>query len=162
MKNLIIRPRGIASLLATVALALGVQDVSYGQPLVEGNKIYWTEAKDLGWIQRAELDGSNVESLITTELEVKPDRITLDPVVGKIYWTEVDVDAEWGSTIRRANVDGSEVETIITGLQDPFDLALDLFEHKMYWTDLQGGNYLPGRPRRYQRRNPHHRTRSSS
>ena len=139
MKNLITRPRGIASLLATVAWAIGVQNVSYGQPPVAGNKIYWTEAKDFGWIQRAELDGANVESVLTTELEINPNRLTLDPVVGKIYWTEVDVDAEWGSTIRRANVDGSEVETLITGLQDPFDLALDLFAHKMYWTDLQGG-----------------------
>ena len=139
MKNLITRPRGIASLLATVAWAIGVQAVSYGQPPVERNKIYWTEAKDFGWIQRADLDGSNLESLLTTELEINPNRITLDPVVGKIYWTEVDADAEWGSTIRRANVDGSEVETLITGLQDPFELALDLFKHKMYWTDLQGG-----------------------
>ena len=137
MKNLITRPRGIASLLATVALALGVQDVSYSQPPLEGNKIYWTEAKDFGWIQRADLDGSNLESLLTTELEINPNRITLDLVAGKIYWTEVD--AEWEGTIRRANYDGSEVETLITGLHDPFDLALDLLAHKMYWTSLQGG-----------------------
>ena len=139
MKNLIARPRGIASLLATVAWALGVQDISYGQPPVEGNKIYWTEARDLGWIKRAELDGANVESVLTTELEINPNRLTLDPIAGKIYWTEVDVDAEWEGTIRRSNFDGSEVETLITGLQDPFDLALDLFAHKMYWTSLQGG-----------------------
>ena len=125
-------------MLTVVLLAIGVQDGSYGQAPVEG-KIYWTEAKDLGWIQRANLDGSNLESLLTTELEINPDRITLDPVVGKIYWTEVDIEAEWEGTIRRANFDGSEVETLITGLQDPFDLALDLFEHKIYWTDLQGG-----------------------
>ena len=124
--------------MLTVVLAIGLQDGSYGQSPVEG-KIYWTEAKDLGWIQRANLDGSNLESLLTTELEINPDRITLDPVVGKIYWTEVDIEAEWAGTIRRANFDGSEVETLITGLQDPFDLALDLFEHKIYWTDLQGG-----------------------
>ena len=136
MENLIPRPRGIASLLAIVALALGVQDVSYGQPPVEG-KIYWTEAKDFGWIQRTNLDGSNLESLLTTELEINPNRITLAQVAGKIYWTEVD--AEWEGTIRRANFDGSEVETLITGLQDPFDLTLDIFAHKMYWTDLLGG-----------------------
>ena len=137
MKYLIGRPRGIASLL-TVVLAIGVQDGSYGQSSIEG-KICWTEARDLGWIQRADLDGANVESVLTTELEINPNRITLDPVAGKIYWTEVDVDAEWEGTIRRANFDGSEVETLITGLQDPFDLALDLFAHKMYWTSLQGG-----------------------
>ena len=58
MKNLIGRPRSIASLL-TVVLAIGVQDGSYSQSPVEG-KIYWTEARDLGWIQRADLDGANV------------------------------------------------------------------------------------------------------
>ena len=105
-----------------------------------GGRIYWTEGRDLGWIQRSDLGGSNIESVLSTELEVKPNRIALDPVLGKIYWTEVGVEAgRGGGSIRRANLDGSGVETLITGLQDPFDLALDLFEHKMYWTDLRGG-----------------------
>ena len=94
----------------------------------------------MGWIQRSDLGGSNIESLLTTELEVKPNRIALDPVLGKIYWTEVGVEADGGGgSIRRANIDGSDVETLITGLQDPFDLALDLFEHRLYWTDLRRG-----------------------
>ena len=45
---------------------LGVQDISYSQPSVEGNKIYWTEEKGLGWIQRAKLDGAYEERVVTT------------------------------------------------------------------------------------------------
>lgn len=84
MKNLITHPRGIASLLTTVAWAIGVQDVSYGQPPVEEDKIYWTEAKDFGWIQRADLDGENVATLLTGLH--KPENIALDLVAGAMYW----------------------------------------------------------------------------
>ena len=136
MKNLIVHQK---TKTAAAVLLVGGLETSHGQSGGE-SRIYWTEEKDLGWIQRSDLDGSNIESLLTTKLEVKPNRIALDPVLGKIYWTEVGVQADGGGgSIRRANLDGSEVETLITELQDPFDLSLDLFEHKMYWTDLRGG-----------------------
>ena len=138
MKDRIAHQKIAVAIFTAVLLVLGGL-ASHGQQ-DGGGRIYWTEGRDLGWIQRSDLGGSNIESVLSTELEVKPNRIALDPVLGKIYWTEVDVEADrGGGSIRRANLDGSGVETLITGLQDPFDLALDLFEHKMYWTDLQGG-----------------------
>ena len=138
MKDRIAHQKIAVAIFTAVLLVLGGL-ASHGQQ-DGGGRIYWTEGRDLGWIQRSDLGGSNIESLLTTELEVKPNRIALDPVLGQIYWTEVGVEAgRGGGSIRRANLDGSGVETLITGLQDPFDLALDLFEHKLYWTDLQGG-----------------------
>ena len=139
MKNLITRPRGIASLLATVAWAIGVQAVSYGQPSVEGNKIYWTEEKDLGWIQRADLNGAYVERVLTTEIRTG---LQMDPIFllavdsygDKIYWTERNSDSGKG-TIRRANLDGGNVETLVTG-EDPITaMALNPFGGKMYWAE---------------------------
>ena len=133
-----IAPKIFVAISAAVGLVLGLQRLGHGQSAGE-SRIYWTVARDLGWIQRADLDGSNIESVLTTKLEVNPNRIAMDPVLGKIYWTEVDVEDDGGGSIRRANLDGSDVETLITGLQDPFDLAVDPFEQRMYWTNLRGG-----------------------
>ena len=139
MKNLITPPRGIASLLATVALALGVQDVSYGQPPAEEGKIYWTEEKDLGWIQRADLNGAYVERVLTTEIRTG---LQMDPIFllavdsygGKIYWTERNSDSGKG-TIRRANLNGGNVETLVKGEDPIIAMALDPFGGKMYWAE---------------------------
>ena len=80
-------------------------------------------------IQRANLDGSNVEDLVTSGLR-SPPSIALDIAGGKMYWTDVD-----GDNIQRANLDGSNVEDLITsGLSSPWGIALDIAGGKMYWT----------------------------
>ncbi len=139
MKKLVTRLRGITSLLATVALTIGVQGVSYGQSPVAANKIYWTEEKDLGWIQRADLDGANIESVLTTEIQtgLQMDPIFLlavDSYENKIYWTERNWYSGKG-TIRRAGQDGSNVETLVTGEETITAMALDPFGGEMYWAE---------------------------
>lgn len=55
---------------------------------------------------------------------------------GKIYWTETAWN--WRSNIgkiRRANLNGTAAEDLVTGLLGPVDIALDLQNRKMYWTD---------------------------
>ncbi len=90
-------------------------------------KMYWV---DTGKIQRANLDGSNVEDLITTGLSA-PDGIALDVERGKMYWTDWIADK-----IQRANLDGSNVEDLITtGSYGLRGIALDVERGKMYWTD---------------------------
>ena len=96
--------------------------------------IYWT---DYGTdkIQRANLDGSNVEDLVTSGLR-DPASIALDIAGGKMYWTDPDT-----YKIQRANLDGSNVEDLVTsGLRDPIGIALDIAGGKMYWTDVDGDN----------------------
>ena len=91
--------------------------------------IYWT---DYGTdkIQRVNLDGSNVEDLITRNLNY-PWGIALDIADDKIYWTDRSP-----SRIRRADLDGSNVEDLITqGLNSPVHITLDIAGGKMYWTD---------------------------
>ena len=92
-------------------------------------KLYWTD-----WstdkIQRANLDGSNIEDLVTA---VSPLAIALDVGRGKMYWTDNGTDK-----IQRANLDGSNVEDLIlitTGLESPVGIALDVGRGKMYWVD---------------------------
>ena len=90
-------------------------------------KIYWTTA---GKIQRANLDGSNIEPLVTTGLRY-PHGIALDVAGGKMYWTDFGT-----RSIQRANLDGSNIETLVTtGLERPRGIALDVTGDKMYWTD---------------------------
>ncbi|MDE2736451.1 MAG: DUF5050 domain-containing protein [Gemmatimonadota bacterium] len=115
-------------MFATIGLVLGVQK-SHGQPTVEKGKIYWTNRVFGTQIQRADLDGSNVEDLVTTATGV-PDGIALDLTEGKMYWT-----SRVGE-IRRANLDGSNAEHLITeAVKFPQGIALDVAGGKMYWTD---------------------------
>ena len=91
--------------------------------------IYWT---DYGTdkIQRVNLDGSNVQNLVTRGLDV-PAGIALDIAGGKMYWAEYGTEK-----IQRANLDGSNVQNLVTrGLNDPSGIALDVAGGKMYWTD---------------------------
>ena len=101
-----------------------------GQPLVrvpEG-KMYWVDR----WtekVQRANLDGSEVEDLVTTGLE-EPTDLALDVTGGKMYWTDRLTDK-----IKRANLDGSRIEDLLTARSSIWSLALDVAGGKMYWTD---------------------------
>ena len=96
-------------------------------------KMYWTD-EDTGKIQRANLDGSNIEDLVTTELET-PEAIVLDVAGGKMYWTDK------GTTkIQRANLDGSNIEDLVTttdGLVEMESIALDVARGKMYWIEFR-------------------------
>ena len=93
-------------------------------------KMYWTDL-DTAKIQRANLDGSGVEDLVTSGLR-NPTGLALDLPAHKVYWTDFGA-----AKIQRANLGGSGVEDLVTsGLRNPTGLALDLPAGKMYWTDL--------------------------
>ena len=93
-------------------------------------KMYWTNATGRDRIQRADIDGTNVEDLVTTGLSAPID-LALDVTQGKMYWTDQGTDK-----IQRANLDGSNIEDLVTTLDYPVGLALDVTEGKMYWTDM--------------------------
>ena len=97
------------------------------------SKMYWLD-RGTDRIQRADLDGSNVEDLVTTGLS-GPKELALDVAGGKMYWTDNGSDK-----IQRANLDGSQVEDLVTaGLIGPAALELDVAAGKMYWTDQRTG-----------------------
>ena len=91
--------------------------------------IYWTD-NGTDKIQHVNLDGSNVEDLVTRGLTF-PSGVALDVVGGKMYWTDFGTDK-----IQQANLDGSNVQDLVTrGLDNPHGIALDVVGGKMYWTD---------------------------
>ena len=95
---------------------------------VARGKMYWAD-RGAGKIQRANLDGSGVQDLITTGLGW-PYGLALDVGRGKMYWSSRITDK-----IQRANLDGTGVEDLVTGLNSPVALALDPVGGKVYWAD---------------------------
>ncbi len=95
-----------------------------------GGKLYWTERTNdrTGNIRRANLDGTNVQ--LVKELTSVPYGIALDTANRKIYLTN-----SWGK-VQRLNFDGSNFQpNLITGLADLNDIAVDVVNHKVYWTE---------------------------
>ena len=114
---------------ATIAVTINLTDVNETQNS-SMPELYWTDAtRDK--IQRANLDGSNIEDLVTSAAGLDgPVGLVLDVSGGKMYWTEWEEDK-----IRRANLDGSNIEDLITSGRAPVWLALDVPGGKIYWTD---------------------------
>ena len=116
----------------------GVETIATGpQPFgialdVAAGKVYWSERFK---IRRANLDGSNPEDLFTSfSIPGEGRGLTLDLVNRKIYWlvTSFPIGA-----IQRGNMDGSgSLENLITTGEYPWEIALDLVDGKMYWTQL--------------------------
>ena len=101
-------------------------------PVTGTAKLYWTD-----WgtdkIQRGDLDGSNVEDVVSGAGLNGPDGLAFDIAGGKMYWTDAGTNK-----IQRANLDGTNVEDLITsGLSVPYGLALDVSGGMMYWTNRQ-------------------------
>ncbi len=92
------------------------------------NKIYWTEESG-NRIQRANLDGSRVETIVASGLN-GPRGIKLDAESGKIYFVD-----SFNRVIKRADLEGNRIETLIAGLSNPLDLELDTASRHLYWTD---------------------------
>ncbi len=112
--------------------AVSVTVASVAPPTTGGSKLYWTDSnRSASKIQRANLDGSGIEDLVTSGLD-GPISLALDMTGGKMYWTEGGA-----YKIQRANLNGSGVEDLYTtsaSLEIPYGIALDVAGGKMYWT----------------------------
>ena len=91
-----------------------------GRITIVNGKIYWTEKIDakMGAVKRANLDGTNVEELIS--IQGIPFGIAVDSVGGKLYWTNS------GGKIQRANLKNSKIQAVVTGLDIPGDFTLGI------------------------------------
>ncbi len=101
--------------------------------------LYWMDGYYGGSVVRASIDGRNPK-LIATTVGIATG-IAVDPVGGKIYWTEYG-NGPHDDVVRRANLDGSNVETLFDathGLQTPDRIAVDSWAGKIYWADLHAG-----------------------
>ena len=105
-------------------------------PASAEQKIYWSDASFPPSIQKSDLDGSNVETVIEQSAPAGGiGGVALDAAAGKVYWTDYK-----NSAIKRVDRDGANIETLISGLSAPRGIALDLTNSKIYWTDTGTGS----------------------
>ena len=114
-------------------------------------KLYWSDREGMR-VMRANLDGSQIETLVETGRGDKDARdatrwcvgITVDPELKKVYWTQKGPDNAGVGCIFRANTDiprgespanRSDLELLFDKLPEPIDLELDLKNRVLYWTD---------------------------
>ncbi len=118
----------------------------------KNGKLYWCDREGMR-VMRANLDGSQIETLVdTSNGDARPGSdakkwcvgITVDAERGQIYWTQKGPDDAGQGRIFRANIeipkgqspsDRTDIEVLFDGLPEPIDLELDLKNRLMYWTD---------------------------
>src|SRR5256884_351383 len=118
----------------------------------ENGKLYWCDREGMR-VMRANLDGSQIETLVDTskgDARPGPDEtkwcvgITVDPRRRQIYWTQKGPDNAELGRIFRTNIEipkgenaanRTDIEVLFDGLPEPVDLELDLKNRLLYWTD---------------------------
>ncbi len=118
----------------------------------KNRKLYWSDREGMR-VMRANLDGSNIETLVdTSEGSARPGKdqrkwcvgIAVDTDRSKFYWTQKGNDDAGEGRIFRANLELPEgqtpasrkdIEVLYEGLPEPIDLDLDLDNRVIYWTD---------------------------
>ena len=117
----------------------------------ESGKLYWSDREGMR-VMRANLDGSEIETLVQTG-EGDADRrdltkwcvgIAVDPDRGHIYWTQKGPDNAGLGLLLRAGIDipkgqsaatRKDIEVLYDGLPEPIDIELDHKNRLIYWTD---------------------------
>ena len=115
-------------------------------------KLYWSDREGMR-VMRANLDGSNIETLVdTSEGDPRPGPdaakwcvgIAVDIARGKFYWTQKGGDNAEQGRILRADIDMSwletpadrqDIELLYDALPEPIDLDIDPGTRMLYWTD---------------------------
>ena len=126
--------------LKTVVPAAGTWTPKQLKLDAKHGKLYWSDREGMR-IMRANLDGSQIETLVETAQgdEARKDArnwcvgMALDVDGGKMYWSQKGSGNN--GRIFRANLDGSQIETLFDNLPEPIDIDLDLGHRMMYRTD---------------------------
>jgi DNA-binding beta-propeller fold protein YncE len=119
--------------------------------------IYWTNmgvpnAND-GTVLRANLDGSNVTTIVPSGGTFTPKELELDAATGTLYWSDRE-----GMRVFRGNVDGTSVEPLVVIADGDaaradasnwaVGVAVDTGRRQIYWTQKGGDNAGLGSIRR--------------
>ena len=118
----------------------------------KSGKLYWSDREGMR-VMRANLDGSNIETLVdTSHGDTRPGQdvrkwcvgIAVDIEGGKFYWTQKGPGNAGDGRIFRANIEipqgqspanRTDIELLYEKLPEPIDLDLDLRNRTLYWTD---------------------------
>lgn len=117
----------------------------------ETEKLYWGDREGMR-VQRCNLDGSELETLVTIAEgeQARADRanhavgISVDTAGGYFYWIQKGPPNGGEGSIRRAGLEmpqgendqtRTDIEVLYSGLPEPIDLDVDVDGGMMYWTD---------------------------
>jgi DNA-binding beta-propeller fold protein YncE len=138
--------------LTTIVPAGGTFTPKQLQLEKNSGKLYWADREGMR-IMRANLDGSNIETLVDTSRgDSRPGTdptkwcvgIAVDAEGGKVYWTQKGDDNAGQGRIFRANIElpsnqspanRSDIELLYENLPEPIDLDIDPSTQMLYWTD---------------------------
>jgi hypothetical protein len=121
---------------------------------VEAGHIYWTNMGDPrvgdGSIQRCDLDGGDITTIVPRGVTHTPKQIYLDRIQRKLYWSDRE-----GMRMMRANLNGSDVEILVVSGDPVADrgdatkwcvgVAVDHARRQLYWTQKGSDNAGKGR-----------------
>jgi DNA-binding beta-propeller fold protein YncE len=116
--------------------------------------IYWTNMGNPkvndGSIERADLNGRNLTTIIPEGSTFTPKQLQLDKKNGRLYWADRE-----GMRVMRSNLDGSHIETLVQTGHGEIDrrdarnwcvgITLDIVDGKLYWTQKGDDNAGQGR-----------------
>jgi hypothetical protein len=118
----------------------------------KNGKLYWSDREGMR-VMRANLDGSQVETLVdTSEGDARPGPdartwcvgVAVDAGGGNLYWSQKGGDNAGEGRIFLANIEippgqspanRRDVELLFDNLPEPIDLDLDYAHQMLYWTD---------------------------
>ncbi|KAF4948580.1 hypothetical protein FSARC_13700 [Fusarium sarcochroum] len=109
----------------------------------QSRKLYWCDREGMK-VMRCNLDGSNIEVLVSTgsSAEDREDRcrwcvgITVDEASRYFYWSQKGPSKGNEGRILRAKMDDpSQIEVIFDSLPEPIDMELVESSQTLYWTD---------------------------
>ena len=118
------------------------------------NEIIFVNLEYGNYLYRANLDDGEDLTVLASSAIYNPKRFEVDTLNEKIYWVNSPSSfaADKTATIMRANLDATNIEKLVDYpvTENPFGLALDVANNKLYWTDsgedaifqadLDGGN----------------------
>jgi low density lipoprotein receptor-related protein 5/6 len=101
--------------------------------------VYWSDTEKNA-ILRGPLDAATAVQTVLADVPTVANvhDVAIDPQAKKVYFGYVNplIDSMFPGAIGRVNFDGSELETVVSGLSEPWGVALDTQAGKVYWTDV--------------------------
>ena len=91
--------------------------------------MYWTDWGANPKIEKAEMDGSGRQSIVTGNI-VWPNGLTIDQATNRLYWVDAKLD-----TIEMTDLNGASRQVLLSSADQIHPFGLALYESVLYWTD---------------------------
>ena len=91
--------------------------------------MYWTDWGAIPKIERAGMDGSERQAIVTGNL-VWPNGLTIDQTTNRLYWADAKLDK-----IEASDLTGGNRQLILSSANNIHPFGLAVYKNMLYWTD---------------------------